>query len=99
MGGKGRGWLVVDFVTPRWGTYEKTNSHEGGKANGPRGEDPAGRRCLDAGREEGACRLWLHVVGALAVFGDVETFAFHFFFHAQTHDQVDELEEDEGTDA
>src|SRR3954453_5629979 len=41
----------------------------------------------------------LHVVGALRVFGDVETFAFGLHVHAQADDDVDDLVEDRRTDA
>ena len=40
-----------------------------------------------------------YVVGPLAMFSDVEAFTLDLFLDAQTHGQVDELEEDEGADA
>lgn len=36
----------------------------------------------------------LVVIGPFAVIDDVETFAFLFFSRPQTHDEVDELEQD-----
>src|ERR1700736_5839430 len=41
----------------------------------------------------------LHVVSALGVLGDVETFTFHLDAGAQAHDDIDDLVEDRGTDA
>src|ERR1700710_245688 len=41
----------------------------------------------------------LHVVGALGVLGDVETFALHFDIGAQADDDIDDLVEDRRADA
>ena len=56
-----------------------------------------GRRVAPEGFTTEECNP-LHVVGFLAVFSDIQALAFSFFRYAQTHDDVDQLEQHEGDD-
>ena len=73
------------------------------------GEDPAGRSRLAQGGEKDplvrnlradACQPpeRSQVVGAFAMLGDVQTLTLHLFLDAQTHGQVNQLEQDERPD-